>query len=46
MTSGFRCVFGIVFGIACDKAIIDPHIAAVGPVQLLQHLLKCREAGL
>ena len=42
----FRCIFAIVFEIACGKAIIKPHIAAVGPAQLLQSLLECREAYL
>src|SRR5262245_42692953 len=42
----FRCIFAIVFGIGCGKAIINPHIVAVGPAQLLQSLLECREAYL
>ena len=31
----FRRVFARVFGIACGPAIIDPHIASIGPAQLL-----------
>src|SRR5215510_13771677 len=42
----FRCIFAIVLGIGCGKAIINPHIVAVGPAQLLQSLLECREAYL
>src|SRR5262245_3847639 len=41
-----RDIFPIVFGFACNKAIINPHILAVGPAQLLQSLLECREAYL
>src|SRR5262245_7075143 len=33
-------------GIARAPAVIDPHIAAVGPAQLLQPLQKRRDAGL
>ena len=40
----FRSIFAIVFGIACGKPIIKAHIVAVGPAQLVQLLLKCREA--
>src|SRR5262245_10230739 len=42
----FRSIFAIVLGIGCGKAIINPHIVAVGPAQLLQSLLECREAYL
>src|SRR5262249_21759415 len=42
----FRCIFAIVLGIGCGKAIINPHIVAVGPAQLLQSLLECHEAYL
>jgi hypothetical protein len=42
----FRRVFANVVGIARPPAIIDPQIAAVGPAQLLQSLLECRDAGL
>jgi hypothetical protein len=35
-----------VFEIGCGKAMINPHIVAVGPAQLLQPLLECREAYL
>jgi hypothetical protein len=40
----FRCILAIVFGNACGKAIINVHIIAAGPAQLLQLLLECREA--
>ena len=33
-------------GVACCPAVVDPHVSAVGPAQLLQHLQKRREAGL
>ena len=51
MTSGrerdqFRRVFANAVGIACAPAVIDPHVAAVGPAQLLQTLQERREAGL
>src|SRR5262245_18699817 len=39
-----RSVFAIVFRIGCGKAMINPHIAAVTPAQLLQPLLECRKA--
>src|SRR5215831_2872449 len=42
----FRSIFAIVFEIGCGKAMINPHIVAVGPAQLLQPLLECREAYL
>src|SRR5262249_23348363 len=42
----FRGIFAIVFGIGYGKAIINPHIVALGPAQLLQPLLECREAYL
>ena len=51
MTSGASATnsaayFAVVLGIACDKPIIDPHIVAVGPTQLLQPLLECSDAYL
>jgi hypothetical protein len=39
-------VFANIVGIASAPAIVDPHIAAVGPAQLVQPLLECREACL
>ena len=42
----FRRVFANVVGIARAPAIVDPHVAAVGPAQLLQHLQERRDAGL
>ena len=42
----FRCIFGIVFGLGSGKTIINPHIAAVGPAQLLQFFDECREVYL
>src|SRR5262249_41086954 len=39
-------IFVIVFEIGCGKAMINPHIVAVGPAQLLQPMLECREAYL
>src|SRR6516165_6687158 len=42
----FRCIVAIVFEIGCGKAVINPHIVAVGPAQLLQPLLECRKAYL
>src|SRR5262249_9548429 len=42
----FRCMFAKVLEIAGRKAIINSHIVAVGPAQLLQSLLECREAYL
>src|SRR5262245_51787774 len=33
-------------GIASTPAGVDPHVAAVGPAQLLQPLHECRETGL
>ena len=33
-------------GIARGPAGVDPHVAAVGPAQLLQPLQECRDAGL
>src|SRR5262249_43332429 len=38
--------FAKAISIACGPAIIDPHIAAVGPAQLLQSLHERHEAGL
>ena len=42
----FRRVSANAFGIACAPADVDPHVAAVGPAQLLQPLQERREAGL
>ena len=42
----FRRVSANAVGIACGPASIDPHIAAVGPAQLLQPLQERRDAGL
>src|SRR5262245_39516486 len=42
----FRSVFAIVFRIGCGKAMINSHIVAVAPAQLLQPLLECRKAFL
>jgi hypothetical protein len=39
-------MFANVVGIAPAKARFDPYIEAFSPAQLLQHLQKCREAGL
>ena len=33
----------IAVGIARAPAVVDPHVAALGPAQLLQALLECRE---
>src|SRR5262249_60985296 len=38
--------FAKAISVACGPAVIDPHIAAVGPAQLLQSLHERREAGL
>jgi hypothetical protein len=38
--------FAKAISVASGPAVIDPHIAAVGPAQLLQSLHECREAGL
>jgi hypothetical protein len=51
MTSGasatqFRSIFAIVFEIGCGKAMVNPHIVAVGPAQLLQALQERSDAGL
>src|SRR5262245_22429623 len=35
-----------VLGIACGPAIVDAHVAAVGPAKFLQPLHERREAGL
>jgi hypothetical protein len=42
----FRRVFASRVGIACAPAILDPHVAAVAPAQLLQALLERRDTGL
>ena len=42
----FRRVSANVVGIACGPAVVDPHVAAVGPAQLLQPLQERRDAGL
>ena len=51
MTSGrerdqLGCIFANAVGIARGPAVVDPHVAAVGPAQLLQPLQKRRDAGL
>ena len=38
----FRCVFAKVVDIASAPAILDPHVAAFGPAQLLQPLPESR----
>ena len=42
----FRRVSADAFGIARAPAIVDPHVAAVGPAQFLQPLQERRDAGL
>jgi hypothetical protein len=42
----FRRVFASVGVIACEPAIFDLHVAAVGPAQLLQTLCERCHAGL
>ena len=42
----FRRVSANAVGIARAPAIVDPHVAAVGPAQLLQPLQERRDAGL
>ena len=42
----FGRVFANVVGFARGPAVVDPHVAAVGPAQLLQPLQECRDAGL
>ena len=42
----FRRVFANAVGIARAPANVDPHVAAVGPAQLLQPLHERRDAGL
>ena len=42
----FRRVLANRVGIACAPAVVDPHVAAVGPAQLLQPLQERRDAGL
>src|SRR6516164_6170556 len=42
----FRSIFANIVGIAPAPAIVDPHVAAVGPAQLPQPLQKRREACL
>ena len=50
MTSGASATNSAAYlrigGIARAPADIDPHVAAVGPAQLLQRLQERREAGL
>ena len=51
MTSGASATNSAAYlrmsvGIAGGPASVDPHVAAVGPAQLLQPLQECREAGL
>src|SRR5262249_6143496 len=38
--------FASAIGIACRPTVVDPHVAAVNPTQLLQSLQEGREAGL
>jgi hypothetical protein len=42
----FRRVAAKALGIAGGPARIDPHVASIGPAQLLQCLDECYEAGL
>jgi hypothetical protein len=42
----FNRVSANAVGIARRKAIVDLHVAAIGPAQLFQRLLKRRDAGL
>jgi hypothetical protein len=42
----FRRIAAKALGIAGRPACVDPHVAPVGPAQLLQCLDKCYEAGL
>jgi hypothetical protein len=42
----FGRVAAKALGIAGGPACVDPHVATVGPTQLLQCLYKCYEAGL
>src|SRR5262245_65140895 len=42
----FRREFSDVIGIACAPAVVDLHIPADGPAQLLQSLMESREACL
>ena len=51
MTSGrefdqFRRVLTSTLGIAGTPALVDPHVAALGPAQLLQTLHERRQTGL
>jgi hypothetical protein len=39
-------VFARVLGVATDRALVDPHVAAVNPTQLLQGLRKRRNDNL
>src|SRR5262249_15340854 len=38
--------FANAIGIPCGPAVIDPHVAALGPARLLQSLQERRDAGL
>ena len=42
----FGCVSAQIVGIACGPADVDPHVAAVGPAQLLQSLQERCNTGL
>ena len=42
----FRRVRANAVGIARAPAIVDPHVAPVGPAQFLQRLQQCRDTGL
>ena len=42
----FRRIFAQLLGVATTQAVVDPHVAAVNPTQLLQGLQKRRKRGL
>ena len=42
----FRCVSTTALGIAGTPAVVDPHIAALGPAQLLQAICERYQTGL
>ena len=42
----FRRISAKAAGIVRGPAVVDPHVTAVGPAQLLQCVLECRAAGL
>jgi len=41
----YRREFADALGIGCSPAIVDPQIAAIGPIQRLEGLLKSLAAG-